>query len=216
MSAGPEFKASGGVLTAFMSPVFHIKVTGAEALTDAVSQVILARQAIDAGVQRSNRGGGWSSDGDAHRWPSEDIAILLQMIVNLTRQALERHYPKTAPIALEIDNCWANVGTRDAWRAPHYHPGATWSGCYYLAVGSADEYCGGISFINPLPGADLMWQPQQIELNPKSGDLLIFPGNMMHYVPPNTVDHDRVTLAFNFNARPAKRPWINPNSGMKL
>jgi uncharacterized protein (TIGR02466 family) len=216
MSDEARPKASGGVLASFTTPIFSLKMTGIDALNASVCRAITDRQAIDAGVQRSNRGGGWSSDGDAHRWPGTGIPALLQIITDIARQTLEKHYPGTAPIALEIDNCWANVGAQDAWRAPHYHPGATWSGCYYLSVGDAESHLGGISFINPVLAADLMWQRQQVELKPQNGDLLIFPGNMMHYVPPNPHEQDRITLAFNFIAKPANRPWISPKSGMKL
>jgi hypothetical protein len=95
--------------------------------------------------------------------------------------------------------------------APHNHSGAHFVSVFYIY---SDEMCGGdIVLQDPRVNANRGYLPkhlegfQDIRYSPKTGDVLIFPAYLYHYVKPNTckmriavpvdlyvADHDK----FNF------------------
>ena len=90
------------------------------------------------------------------------------------------------------------------------HLGSPWVACYYVSVDTLKtqhDQEGWISFINPLPAAALYWQTQQCQICPHDGDLLIFPGAVLHYVHPNLTETPRISIAFNFAVQPEATPW---------
>ncbi len=110
---------------------------------------------------------------------------------------------------LVITQSWINKSVRDEYHQEHTHPNSIASGVFYFVSKddmppvlfrrknhreislSVDEY------------NDFNSSRRTIYL--KSGDLIIFPSNMIHGVPPNNTDNERISLAFN--------TWVKGNLG---
>jgi hypothetical protein len=101
---------------------------------------------------------------------------------------------------------WINVNGPGDYNMPHYHPGNTWSGVYYIRTGSDvpnRPTSGRIEFIDPRTRCDALGPKDglrhsgSIWISPVDGMLLIFPSYLEHYVHPYQGSGERITLAFN-------------------
>jgi len=95
--------------------------------------------------------------------------------------------------------------------APHTHPGAHWSGVYYVSQPRIETgKSGKIEFLNPrtdLPNWRILKAPAfsaKKSLRPESGEMILFPSYLVHWVYPNETEEDRVTVAFNATFRLSK------------
>ncbi|MEP1929909.1 MAG: TIGR02466 family protein, partial [Roseibium sp.] len=96
----------------------------------------------------------------------------------------------------------------NGYNAPHTHPGAHWSGVYYVAQPESDVGDSGkIEFVAPrvdLPHWEIL-QTSAFRLKrrfrPVAGEIILFPSYLLHWVYPNEADADRVTVAFNATFR---------------
>jgi uncharacterized protein (TIGR02466 family) len=99
--------------------------------------------------------------------------------------------------------------TRTSWIAktsqgghtfPHTHGSTDISGCYYYQTTGTD---GDIFFTSPVPSAisSLCFQKyiERQEYKPEVGKLLLFPGWLEHGVKTNTVNSERISLAFSIS-----------------
>ena len=184
----------------------RLSLVGHEAWNEALKAAILARQIGEAGMTRSNQGG-WHSAENAHQWTDPAMQSLCAGAQHALAQVLTQQYPAAGEVGVQIGACWANVNGAGDWNVPHLHSGSAWVGAYYVDVGTPEEHLGQITIINPLPLAASFWQPQQITLAPRRGELLLFPGGMLHFVHPNRQPGARVSVAFNFQVKTQKQPW---------
>jgi uncharacterized protein (TIGR02466 family) len=95
----------------------------------------------------------------------------------------------------------------------HSHPGACWSGVYYVDDGGIDadpSFGGEFEFMSPRGPLPTMAAPHPAfampgglaggaaeRVQPKSGHLVMFPAWMMHQVQPYRGTAERVSIAFN-------------------
>ncbi len=110
-------------------------------------------------------------------------------------------------------NLWANINRKGEGNAFHSHPGAFWSGVYYVDDGGidADPSLGGeLEFMDPRGPLPLMLAPHlgyvgssdrsntSIQaLRPKPGRLVMFPAWLMHQVRAYHGTAERISVAFN-------------------
>ena len=87
--------------------------------------------------------------------------------------------------AIELSSAWIAVYRRDQGAVLHNHKGSSCSFCYYI---KAEE-----------DSAPLCFPEGNIDIKPQTGTLVLFDGNLNHYVPPSTNDEERIILAGNFN-----------------
>jgi uncharacterized protein (TIGR02466 family) len=90
---------------------------------------------------------------------------------------------------------------------PHHHAGSLISWCYYVNVPPG---AGAISFIDPRGNTswDLTVKKSPAHtIMPKSGDLIIFPGWVIHYVHPNLSDEVRTTISGDHNFKEIVEIW---------
>ena len=106
---------------------------------------------------------------------------------------------------LVISNMWAGVNPRGGSNTLHNHPGATFSGVFYLKV---PEKSGDIVFTHPAVNHNYHFNVHTVSLwnninsgekniPPKVGKLILFPSYQYHYVKPNQSNEDRISIAFN-------------------
>lgn len=85
--------------------------------------------------------------------------------------------------------------------SPHNHTGAILVGVYYIQV---PPNSGDILLHDPR-GVNINWPDPDIKSNerpfvritPSAGDLLLFPGYLVHSVEPNLSNETRISLAIN-------------------
>ncbi len=155
------------------------------------------------GVLKSNAGG-WQSD--SLSIPNTEIGRLADMIhFNLTKVA-ECWKLKTEKNAVSLENIWININPLSSFNRPHVHPKSIFSGTYYVKCD--EQVGGGIVFLHPAINFQYHISPDIVtdwndftsgtwRIQPKPGDLIIFPSFLNHYVEPNLLDTDRITIAFN-------------------
>lgn len=106
---------------------------------------------------------------------------------------------------------WMNANPPGGFNAPHTHPGAHWSGVYYVSQPETESGNSGmIEFMDPrsdLPNWRLLQAPAfrlKRKLRPAAGEIVIFPSYLLHWVYPNETDEERVSIAFNATFRKPK------------
>jgi Putative 2OG-Fe(II) oxygenase len=85
-----------------------------------------------------------------------------------------------------IDSWWFNANTQGEHTGWHAHSRWARVGVLYVQVPGGDiEFRQGGAY----------WTE-----SPKTGDLLVFPGNLEHRVKPNNSTDARISIAFNFKS----------------
>lgn len=194
----------------FPTPLLRFEVGDAARLNQELLGEIAARRAKEEGVRRSNRLG-WHSASDLFERKEAAQATLAQMLLGMMAQATRTVAPDTDFTKLQlVSEGWINVNPTGAYNGPHDHPGAFWSGCYYIQVPDGDDDDGVIEFISPhkpLPGVGLIGGAltgDRLRMRPKAGLMLLWPAHLLHWVHPNASAENRVTIAFNGYFRPKK------------
>jgi uncharacterized protein (TIGR02466 family) len=206
----------------FATPLARFKVADHAKLDKALLAEGARMRMIDEGVQKSNRGG-WHSKGNIFDSQADCIqrlrGIAVEAVLDLTRNFTHR-IDTEADLSLKISG-WMNANPQGGLNAPHTHPGAHWSGVYYV---SQPEVNGGnsgmIEFLDPrsdLPNWRLLksetFRPKK-KIRPKAGEIVLFPSYLVHWVYPNESDDERVTIAFNatFKKKRGSKEGAKPQS----
>jgi uncharacterized protein (TIGR02466 family) len=123
-------------------------------------------------------------------------------------------YVKNSEIDYALDwhlQGWANINRFGDYHNLHNHPHAWLSGTYYVAVpetpldlpGRADRTPGAISFFDPRPQANMnaINKDGQVDpeyrVQPKAGEILLWPAFLHHAVHPNLSENERISVSFN-------------------
>ena len=195
----------------FATPVAAVELPGAATRNAALRERILARRTATGSVQASNAGG-WHSDREIAAWGGPEIAEVLDVARSLaTRLTADRDGGAVRP-AWTVQ-AWANVNGPGDSNICHYHPGAFWSGTYYVDDGGcfADHSLGGeFEMLDPRGPAPAMYAPalkfagedgtsvgSAETIRPRPGLLFLFPSWLMHQVRPYRGDALRISVAFN-------------------
>lgn len=109
-------------------------------------------------------------------------------------------YPNTN-IDVYITQSWVNYTEPNQYHHKHSHPNSFISGVFYVnAIKNEDM----IKFYKDLPPTYLINHNQPNNYNSgdvailvESGDLVLFPSNFTHSVPPTTSKETRISISFN-------------------
>ena len=195
----------------FATPVAAVEVPGAAALNPELERLILRRRAETPSVQASNAGG-WHSDRDIADWGGAGIATLLEVARGIaTQMTADRHGNPARPTWTV--QAWANVNGPGDGNICHYHPGAVWSGTYYVADGGCgdDPSLGGeFEMLDPRGPGPGMYAPHLKfagedgaavgsgeTIRPRPGLMVLFPSWLFHQVRPYRGTGLRISIAFN-------------------
>ena len=137
------------------------------------------------------------TDWDSHEKNSHINAIAKKALF-LCQEGMKAKYP------LEIADCWGALYTKGEHTVEHHHWPFTWSFTYYVKV---SDNTAPLVFHNILnPEKEFVNMPIQ----PKKGDMFIFPSTLRHSVPEQESDEERIMVAgniwYNFNST------YNPNT----
>jgi tetratricopeptide (TPR) repeat protein len=136
-----------------------------------------------------------------------------QALLGRIRRAVETYLDERADLAehpalaargnrLEL-RAWSTVLRGDGHEATHVHPSAWLSGVYYVAVPPAEsDHAGAIGFehVFEIPGRDMSGFPSW-QLQPREGELLLFPSYFAHRTWPTGSPAPRITVAFDVVVR---------------
>jgi uncharacterized protein (TIGR02466 family) len=104
---------------------------------------------------------------------------------------------------------WVNINPKNAWNYPHNHANVVFAGTYYV---NAPIDGGELVFENPTPSVyaninrylkdnSSDQTTYKFKIQPKTGDVVVFPSWLSHFVAPNRSDEDRISIAFNIIAK---------------
>jgi len=188
----------------FGTPFVRFKVKEHEKLSAALIAAGHEMREKSEGVKKSNRGG-WHSEGNLFMEDYDCIRALRQIAGDAVVGCTKGLNGKTDVATLNLRlNAWMNINYAGAYNAPHTHPGAHWSGVYYVKQPPVEEGNSGmIEFLSPLtdlPNWRLLgidaFRPKR-KLRPNAGEIVLFPSYLVHWVYPNETDEERITIAFN-------------------
>jgi len=197
----------------FATPVAIATLEDAEPLNAELRRLILQQEQKEAGVQHSNLGG-WQSSADFEAWGGPAAKRLLDAARELATRLTSDRAGKVLRVAWKA-NAWANVNRKGHGNEFHTHPGAYWSGTYYVDDGgiAADHGLGGaFEMQDPRGVAPAMYAPllgfavpggqsagASELIYPASGQFILFPSWLQHGVRPYLGDQMRISVAFNFS-----------------
>ena len=106
---------------------------------------------------------------------------------------------------------WANVNRLGDYHDPHNHPHSYLSGTYYVKVPAArparrqrtDVRPNCITFYDARAAFNMQainkdpYVNPEFTVLPESGQMMMWPASLMHFVHPNLSDETRVSISFN-------------------
>ncbi len=200
----------------FSTPLFRFAVNDADALNTALLAEGERLRSETEGVSKSNRGG-WHSAGNLFENEAPCIQLLKSAAESSVLAATKKTGAKVDTTKLDLKLfAWMNANPPGGYNAPHTHPGAHWSGVYYVAQPDVETGSSGkIEFLDPrsdLPNWRLLETPAfsaKKAIRPQPGELILFPSYLVHWVYPNETEEERVTIAFNATFRKIRKASKN-------
>lgn len=204
---------NGRIENLFPTPMFSHVLKDVESLNAELRDLILERERTTPSAGKSSIGG-WQSQPDFLTWGGSTIATLGRYLATAVEIATAK-LPLVAPnlkIQFELV-AWASVNRKGHYNTSHVHPGATWSGVYYVDPGDEPEGKGRSAVLelehpiqamvmNFFPGL----LPSTLVVRPEAGLIVLFPGSLVHNVRIYQGERPRICVAFN------ARPRIEANS----
>jgi uncharacterized protein (TIGR02466 family) len=187
-----------------------LRVRGLRALNSKLLQEIRQLRADDeAGRRWSKRNypAGFTSYGSASRLHehSPTFAAFARHLAPHVRAFARALDLDLEGRALSMTDCWANSMRRGATHGLHLHPLSTISGTYYVQV---PRGASGIKFEDPRLDRMMAAPPRRarcrpanrhwVEVQARSGQLVLFESWLRHEVRPNRGSGERVSISFNY------------------
>jgi uncharacterized protein (TIGR02466 family) len=208
----------------YATPIFFKDLQNSEELNKHLLKHLKQwKKRDEKGIVRSNSLG-WHSAVDMHH--RKEYKPLIKELFKMQEEIYEAegYHPDTEAVC---DNMWGNINYKYSHNKNHVHPGAQWSGVYYI---KCPPNCGHIWFTDPcgerhmdLPiMADKQKKPphywREVHYQPIEGRLIMFPGWLTHEVAQNMCDLKgedgwRVSVSFNFKQRWKQGKYKPPVKG---
>lgn len=113
----------------------------------------------------------------------KEISSIINYLPEITRS---RHAQARNPVPMEICHMWGMVYKKNDYTAIHDHWPSIWSGSYYLDIPT--DYAGTLFF------------PElEHNIEPKTGQLVIFNGSTLHGVKTIQSNGERSVVSFNYS-----------------
>ena len=158
------------------------------------------KQKNQTGVQLTNMGG-WHSNNILNETHTEFVKLKNRIEENANAFHNQMQLKKT--LKQKLSNIWININPKGGSNDFHDHPGACFSGAFYLK--------GEAPIVFQHPYKDIttyFWKESIIEkwnsansgqwrYKPEPNVLLLFPGWLEHKVLMNIEETDRISISFN-------------------
>jgi len=201
-------KALSGSL--FASPLLSHHWPDSEGLNAELRDRVLEHERQHPGMELTNRGGWHSSTGNLEFCGAAGNR-LIERIQATIQEATLRVYAEYGQRPEPWDwafSIWANVNRRGDFNQIHTHPGATWSGVYYVDHGETTSDAAGtaIHLFDPNPARTNIFFPElsasEVLFKPDPGLMILFPSYVPHAVLPHRGERPRISIAFNARRDP--------------
>lgn len=204
-----DMAQNGALQYLFPTPVFVHVIKGVAPLNAELRDIILEKERTTPSVSKSNLGG-WQSAVDLFEWGAPAVAALRRYLAHAVEVATSR-LPIPPDLKIPFDlYAWAAVNRRGHYNSSHVHPGATWSGVYYVDPGDEAPDASGAclelahpivaSVMNFFPGL----LPHALTVRPESGMIILFPSYLVHSVRLYHGERPRICVPFNAHLRQRK------------
>ena len=197
----------------FATPVAALEVPDAAVRNPELTAIILKKRAETPSVQASNAGG-WHSDREIADWGGRHVGHILDLAKEMANRLTADRSGNSVKLAWSA-MAWANVNGPGDANICHYHPGAFWSGTYYVDDGgcASDHSLGGeFEMLDPRGAGPGMYAPtlkfagedgQSVgaaeTIRPRPGLLFLFQSWLFHQVRPYRGAGLRISIAFNLS-----------------
>lgn len=197
----------------FPTLVYSSRLHDAEDMNKEILAAIYAERDKDSkGIERSNYRslGGWHSHNNLHK--DKKFNRLTNRIHKMLAGVNENlGYDQSKH--LRVSTMWSITNPPLSSNRAHIHPGALWSGVYYV---QAPEGAGAIEFTDPrvvtiMNSASFIPNKRRktecwtkVKVKPIAGKMLFFPSWLYHSVEPNLAEGDgneaeRIIVSFNIS-----------------
>ena len=198
-------------LDLFSTPVLRGLWPDAGAHNPILLSAINQHRQTSQGVLRSNIGG-WMSDTDMAHWGGASAISLAEYATNVAGAHMTDVHPRGKRTFGWQAEMWANISPTGAAHQVHCHPGAYWTGVYFLDPGGSDVEGGGGELVleDPLYPSAYMTTPHlvlktqegdpkstQFSIRPQAGLLVLMPGWLRHSVNQHRGPQPRVSISMN-------------------
>lgn len=193
----------------FATPALAHVWADADELNGPLRDAILAHQQTHPSVERTNVGG-WHSESGRLEFCGAAGGRLLHHMQEMAEEATRRLFADSArqvePMSWTL-SAWANVNWQGHSNKMHTHPGATWSGVYYVDTGDTGNEAEGSALYlsDPAPARTGTFFPNlasNVLIRPAPGLMVLFPSYLQHGVQPHRGDRPRISIAFNARKEP--------------
>ena len=169
----------------FSTPLWHIKGASQQLVDDLSKNISVIKENIHLYQTTKDTPSGYSNQGGYQTaqfvWKNFHPAGI-EYIEKLVSDIFVDY-------TVDISGWWYNINPQGAWNIPHSHGGVHYALVWYLT-----DSDGLLNLMNPNSNRI---DSQDGSINAKKGDILIFPGDIIHYVMPNTKEKDRVCISMN-------------------
>ena len=191
----------------FPTPVFHFRVENYQELNIELENYILnLKKKDEKGQKKSNAGG----------WHSHNFDLTNDNTAKKFAKIFEKFYKKVIidemgwkynSDRVKIEGMWSIINKKGSFNIQHNHPNAYLSSAYYV---KHPEKSGSIKFFDPREQKSIRYpkikkygelSAATVEIEPKEGDLLIFPSYLYHAVAENLSEQDRIIISFNVDIK---------------
>jgi uncharacterized protein (TIGR02466 family) len=203
----------------FPTPFISARVAAHGVLDAELGATILAREKAERGVVVSNQGGWHSTEFVGWCGPA-GMVVLDAARALVDHMTVMRKGSGFVPAAVGwYVTAWANINRAGDSNRAHGHPGAYWSGIYWVDDGGVaeDPALGGMLELGDPRGImPSMYAPhlrcaieachgegQGQSVTPQAGTIVLFPSWLMHAVTPYAGTRARISVAFNFSLKTA-------------
>ena len=192
----------------FTTPIFSFISAENPGLAVELAERMVRESERSPGIARSNSGG-WHSIPDLSQRPEPCFQELMRRTVWSVQAAFfEIARAQDAEVSMYYRysvQAWAMVMRNGQHAVLHDHAEAHFSVVYYPAIGDADreQYpdSGRLSFVDPRRGGTVVSGielfPSQFSLDPRVGQMVVFPGWLQHFVEPYRGTKPRVSISCN-------------------
>ena len=129
------------------------------------------------------------------------VKQLREVIINSVADAIKDDLPKFLNQKLQLKRGWVNYHKNGVSLATHNHGNAILACTYYLKT---PNNCGDLLLVDPRGGANWGWEVEgnivgikHKRIKPKEGNLVFFPGFLLHSVEENKSQLPRISLSSN-------------------
>jgi uncharacterized protein (TIGR02466 family) len=192
-------------LAAFPTPIVVVELAGMDAINREIATQLLAEEQTVPSVRRANVGG-WHSVPDLSQREAPCYRTLFRAIVDEVARlvgalASDIGETRVPPFRYGVTG-WAMVLREGHYVTTHDHGDAHWSIAYYVDAGDdAPRPSGVLAFIDPRRSGrqvpELQLFPSTLDIAPRTGALVIFPGWIQHYVHAYRGQRPRICVSAN-------------------